>query len=685
MRLAPVVMVALLAFVASAPFSAPVCAGPGEDEPAPAPTPTPAPMPAGDAPIGPTGMVWVDVSQGPRIGTSPEDLLKLVGKRKDLFAQFLYETPVHAPKLLPYFIDPVEVTNQQYFTWVETFRTVYKTGSSSLANLFEISSFFAYGDAKRAKADKDEFTWSQVYELNKEALHAAMPDLLQKKDAKGRPLLPREIKEQFKLAALPPGLELRVYKMRLPELWFASSGVLEGDADPDHPVRGVSYLEAEAFAEWAGKHIPTEAEWEWAARGPSMRLYPWGDDWIEKVGDDGRLIIEERLNWKSRITSKTSHRPTTLPVESLPEGRSWCGCYHMLGNVSEWTSSWFNAYPGVELPWVGSKTITPPYFADYTGDYVRVIRGGACADSERIALRCAARNFIGGGNVAPPTPENHFENVGFRCAAYMTPGLDRLDPVITRLLRPKRIRRDDVAMDRFAGAAANKYAPQGVAVDNHVYVTGPSSGIVLCPLRALTLDDADKPIGKTPREILDEAQSEEEPLKLAVFHTDVPIVNALLRDPKVPPAAPGSGLVRGAKHKKAEAPKTIEGSLPPDTYILALSHGKIAVLRANLDFVAFLSKDAPLLQAKKLKKDEKTKQMELPPPSKVSPESDADFVKCSMWIPIGGKDMDLNDGIVFSWQLATEAGKLDKAGTWREGALVPAAPVALPKDKGEKK
>ena len=108
MRLAPVVMVALLAFVASAPFSAPVCAGPGEDEPAPAPTPTPAPMPAGDAPIGPTGMVWVDVSQGPRIGTSPEDLLKLVGKRKDLFAQFLYETPVHAPKLLPYFIDPVQ-------------------------------------------------------------------------------------------------------------------------------------------------------------------------------------------------------------------------------------------------------------------------------------------------------------------------------------------------------------------------------------------------------------------------------------------------------------------------------------------------------------------------------------------------------------------------------------------------
>lgn len=679
MRFAPVFVVAVSISMLTLPSVRRCCAGDDEEPPANPVAPAPDPVASTPPPPGPVGMVYVDVSGKPRIGTSPEDMLKLVGKRKELFAEMIYETPVHAPMLRGYFIDPTEVSNQQYFVWVDTFRTVYKTGSSALSNLFELASFFAYGDAKKAKELRDEFSWAQLYEVNKEALHAALADLVAKKNAKGLPLLPREMKEQFRLAALPPGLELKVWKMRLPEFWFTDSAVLEGDAAPNHPVRGVSYLESEAFAEWAGKHIPTEGEWEWAARGPSMRIYPWGDEWIDTVDANGKHIIEERLNWQDRqIVSKKTMEPTTLPVDSLPEGRSWCGCFHMVGNVAEWTSSWFDPYPGVDLPW--PKSIPPPFFADYTGDYVRVIRGGSCGDRERLALRCAARNFIGAGRAAPPVPENHFKNVGFRCASYMTPGLDRLDPVITRLLRPKRIKRADVATDRFAGAAANKYAIEGTAVENHVYVTGASSGIVLCPLRALTLDPTEKPVGKTPKEIMDEAQREDDPVKIGVFHSDVPIVNALLRDPRVPPAPPGGGLLRG-KHKKVAAPLTIEGVLAPDTYILGLAHGKIGVYRANLDFVAFLSKDAPSLQAKKLKKDEKTKEFELPPASKVSPESDADFVKCSIWIAIGGKGTDPYEGVTISWQLATEAGKLDKAGTWREGALPPGPAVPPLVDK----
>ena len=73
------------------------------------------------------------------------------------------------------------------------------------------------------------------------------------------------------------------YLRALPEHWFESSALLEGDAGPDMPVCSVSYLDAAAFAEWAGKHVPTEEEWEWAARGPEARAYPWGSDWTEGI------------------------------------------------------------------------------------------------------------------------------------------------------------------------------------------------------------------------------------------------------------------------------------------------------------------------------------------------------------------------------------------------------------------
>lgn len=651
---------------------APVPVDPAPAGPAPAPA-DPAPAePVNPGPPGPAGMEYVDISAKPKVGTSPEDVLKLVGKRKEMLAEMIYETPVHAPAIREYFLDRCEVTNQQYFVYCEKFRSTYKSGSTALSNLEEIASYFAYGDPRKAREIKDDHSWAQYYELNREALEASMPELLTKKDPKGRPLLPRDMKEQFRLAAIPRGIELRVYKTRLPELWFSYSAVLEGDAGPDHPVRGVSYLEAEAFAEWAGKHIPTEAEWEWAARGPSLRIYPWGNDWVEDMDPaTQKRMVEPRLNWQDRrIVSSKTQEPTTLAVEDLPEGRSWCGCYHMLGNVAEWTSSWFEAYPDVVLPF--GEGAPAPYFADYTGDYVRVIRGGSCADRERLALRAAARNFIGAGRAAPPLPENHFKNVGFRCASYLTPGLDRLDPVITRLLRPKQIRRTDLAIDRFAGAAANRHAASGTAVENHVFVLAASSGIVLCPVVALT-PDGEKPIGRTPKEIMEEASDEANPLKIGVFHTDVPIAGAQMRDPKVPtPAtAPSGSFLRGGKRKKTEAPKTIDAVLPPDTYILALAHGRIAVLRANLDFVAFLSKDAPNVQERKLKKDEKTKVYERPPSSSVSPEADADFVKCSVWVPIGGKGMSPYDGVTITWQLATETGKLEKAGNWREGSLEP--------------
>lgn len=148
----------------------------------------------------------------------------------------------------------------------------------------------------------------------------------------------------------------------------------EGPLRLEHPVTGVSWHEAAAYARFRGKRLPTEAEWEkaasWDAARGRRRLYAWGD---EEPSD--ALCNSDFRRWE------------TTAVGSFPRGASPSGCLDMTGNVWEWTSTPFEGFPGFEpFPY-------PEYSQTwFDGDH-RVLKGGSWA-TRRSVLRTSFRNFF---------------------------------------------------------------------------------------------------------------------------------------------------------------------------------------------------------------------------------------------------------------------------------------------------
>ncbi|MEZ4229923.1 MAG: SUMF1/EgtB/PvdO family nonheme iron enzyme [Polyangiaceae bacterium] len=172
----------------------------------------------------------------------------------------------------------------------------------------------------------------------------------------------------------------------------------------DHPINCVSWQQAHDYCEVQGKRLPTEAEWEYAARSSDGRIYPWGDD-----EPSSRLLNAcgwECVNWATRqgekltaLYEENDRYPTTAPVGSFPGGNSRFGAKDIVGNVWEWVADWQGPYSKEEKqnpsgPSQGEK---------------RVIRGGAWNGGYKAWLRPSFRYAM--------KPETLSHGIGFRCAA----------------------------------------------------------------------------------------------------------------------------------------------------------------------------------------------------------------------------------------------------------------------------
>ncbi|HEX8114539.1 MAG TPA: formylglycine-generating enzyme family protein, partial [Kofleriaceae bacterium] len=173
---------------------------------------------------------------------------------------------------------------------------------------------------------------------------------------------------------------------------------------PDHPINCVDWNQAAAYCTWADKRLPSEAEWEYAARGTDGRVYPWGNETpsatrLNACGPECVAMAKRELNadWRPMYDTNDAWE-STAPVGRFPAGASPFGALDMAGNVWEWTADWYGTYK--------ATAATNPRGAEMGTE--RVIRGGGWYNLVAAVVGAAYRYRY--------EPSHRRHGVGFRCA-----------------------------------------------------------------------------------------------------------------------------------------------------------------------------------------------------------------------------------------------------------------------------
>ena len=174
---------------------------------------------------------------------------------------------------------------------------------------------------------------------------------------------------------------------------FSRSRYFGDPAFENYPVVQVDWHQAAAYCAWAGARLPTEAEWEYAARSPEGRLFPWGDTF-----DPALLNFCDRGCDGMSDPLHDDGFPDTAPVGSFPRGVSWVGAMDMAGNVREWVADWYG-------PYASEPAIDPQ---GPTSGESKIPRGGSWYDTPDDV-----RSLNRGANL----PDYTHPKVGFRCAS----------------------------------------------------------------------------------------------------------------------------------------------------------------------------------------------------------------------------------------------------------------------------
>lgn len=248
---------------------------------------------------------------------------------------FLNEHPEHRVRLDAYYIDEFEVTNAQYRMFVR------ETGRPEPAEW--VQNAYNVDDARLETAHVNNLRWiaGDYFDFARDPSSMSREELLA---------------EMFRIQRERDRL----------------------------PVTSVTWHDAEAYCAWRGKRLPTEAEWEKAARGADGREYPWGNEWVHGKANSGDQAEGDEV---------------LAAVGAYPGDISPYGVRDLAGNASEWVADWYLPYEGAE------------YWHEAYGQQRKVVRGGG-AGLGHYALSI----FFRGARRAHAEPEMTSTDVGFRCA-----------------------------------------------------------------------------------------------------------------------------------------------------------------------------------------------------------------------------------------------------------------------------